>query len=234
MNIYRTLFATALLCGVAMPSAWAVQDQNASSDTRSDRRAAVSDTEADSSERNVATDDSQPRREQSRDAAGSDATEPEELQRKYLNKQVELAAHELDVVIRANEEIPLMYSKLTLLRLKKQLEHAKASLTAFKNRDQFDKNLPAASLKLVENEADIAQQRLRWAIEANQEVPGAVGEADLTAYRLKAEMARLALQRARQKGYFDDPMTHLQWQLNRLRSEVLELLVRMEQTEAGS
>ncbi len=102
------------------------------------------------------------------------------------------------------------------------------------DRGRFDENLPVASLQRVRNQAEIAQQRLRWAVEANQEVPGSVGEDDLRAYRLKAEMAQLALRRAEQPGYFDDPMTHLQWQLNRLRAEVLELLVRMEQTESGS
>jgi hypothetical protein len=264
MNRNRTLTAFVLSCTIAASPTSAVQDRSRDQDRASgaaqsesaggdpsaqaapanrneiteigkeETTNAKSDKDAKSDSSASPNADNRPSEGDNETRDRSDSRSPQTLQRQYLNKQVQLARHQLDVVVRANEEIPLMYSKLTLLRLQKQLEHAEAMLAAFEDRGRFDENLPVASLQRVRNEAEIAQQRLRWAVEANQEVPGSVGEDDLRAYRLKAEMAQLALRRAEQPGYFDDPMTHLQWQLNRLRAEVLELLVRMEQTEAGS
>jgi len=46
--------------------------------------------------------------------------------------------------------------------------------------------------------------------------------------------AELALERAKQKDCFDDPINQLQWQLNRLRSDVAELQIQIERTQSGS
>lgn len=149
----------------------------------------------------------------------------------YYRKNLELAQHHLQTALKANQRIPSMHSKLTMIRLKNQVLYAKelvAQATA-----KTDQDLHQTHLQNVENDLHRAEQQLRWATEANRKSHGSVGEDELKRLQLTVDLARLALQRAKQPEIFDDPLHHLQWQIDRLRSELLSLQVEFERTRAS-
>lgn len=156
------------------------------------------------------------------------------LPERYLRKQADLAEHRYRSAVRENERIPLLNSKQILLRLRQRLDYAKLLVDRLDASGQDPAGLQVASLELVKNDAEMAKQRLKWALEASENSVTAIPDDTIRRYLLEAELAELALERAKQKDYFDDPMNHLQWQLNRLRSDVAELQIQIERTQSGS
>jgi len=192
-------------------------------------------------------------RSQSASNAGADEKSGEEhsksLRQQYLQKQHELAEHQHNAALETNRDVGLIYSKQTLLRLQQQMEYTGLLLKLAQHQDQSksgenrDSSEPsathgsqpmAASLKLVQQEAELANQRLQWAREANAEVIGSILPREMRTYELRAELAELAVKRAKQEDFASDPMEHLQWQLNRLRSDLRQLQIEIEKTEPGS
>ncbi|GEM_PF-6318406 len=162
------------------------------------------------------------------------ATKAPSLDEQYYRKQYELAKHQYDSAVEENQQIASLNSKLTLLRLRQQMEYAAKLLSLASEEEADAQRLRVASMELVENDARLAKQQLAWAVEVSAELPGAFAPDRMRELELAAELAELALERAKQADYFDDPLPHLQWQLNRLRSDVLQLQVLMERTESGA
>lgn len=83
-------------------------------------------------------------------------------------------------------------------------------------------------LQNVENDVTLAEQQLVWAKDVNQHQEGLVSDDEVKRLQLSVDLARLALERAKQPKIKADPLHHLQWQIDRLRSELLNLQVEFE------
>ncbi|WP_286765237.1 MULTISPECIES: hypothetical protein [Rhodopirellula] len=146
---------------------------------------------------------------------------------RYFQKKLELAKHDRDTALKANRRIPGMNSKLSLLRLQNQVAYAtKLVEHAGKHADH---DLHKSHLQSLKNDVILAEEQLAWARKAS----GYVREDQLKRLELNAQLARLALERAEQPEITADPMQHLQWQIDRLRSELLSLQIEFERTRSG-
>ncbi len=146
---------------------------------------------------------------------------------RYFQKKLELAKHDLQTALAANRRVPNMNSKLSLLRLENQVAYAtKLVEQAGKHTDQ---DLHKSHLQSVKNDVILAEEQLAWAKKAS----GYLREDQIKRMELAAQLARLALERAEQPEITADPMQHLQWQIDRLRSELLSLQVEFERTRSG-
>lgn len=159
------------------------------------------------------------------------ADEAADVNVRYFQANLELATHDLQVASNANRRIPNMTSKLTMIRLQNQVKVAEKLLEQAMTRDVDD--LHMAHLQSVENDLDLAERQLKWAEEVSQKHSGSVRDDQLERLRLSAELARLAFQRAKSPEITADPMNHVQWQIDRLRSEVLSLQVEFERIRSG-
>lgn len=183
---------------------------------------------------------------EAKDSAGG---ESKTIHQRYLQKQHELAEHQYNAARQTNRDVGLVYSKQTLLKLRQQMEYTGWLLELHQQRDQPQRGkgrgtdappasdraaIVAPAVKLVQQDLELATQRLQWAREANAAVVGSIPADDMRTYELRVELAELALQRVKQDDFGDDPMQHLQWQLNRLRSDLRQLQIEFEKTEPGS
>ncbi|WP_345327577.1 hypothetical protein [Novipirellula rosea] len=141
---------------------------------------------------------------------------------RYFQKKLELAKHDLQTALDAN-----MNSKLSLLRLENQVAFAKKLLEQAGKHTDHD--LHKSHLQPVKNDVILAEEQLDWAKKAS----AYLREDQIKRMALAAQLARLALERAEQPEITADPMQHLQWQIDRLRSELLSLQVEFERTRSG-
>ena len=150
---------------------------------------------------------------------------------RYFQANLELAKHDLQVASTANRRIPNMTSKLAMIRLQNQVKYAAKLLEQSMTKDVDD--LHMAHLQTVENDLTLAERQLKWAEEVSQKHSGSVRDDQLARLRLSAELARLAFKRAKDSKITADPITHVQWQIDRLRSEVLNLQVEFERNRSS-
>lgn len=146
---------------------------------------------------------------------------------KYFRKKMELAEYDLQVALEANQRIPNINSKLTLLRLENQAAYA-AELVEQSGK-HADHDLHKSHLQSLKNDVILAEQQLAWTTKAS----AYFRKDQIKRLGLSVQLARLALERAEQPEITADPMQHLQWQIDRLRSELLNLQVEFERTQRG-
>lgn len=150
-----------------------------------------------------------------------------DIDARYFEKNLELAKHDLQTALAANRRIPNMNSKLSLLRLESQVAYAtKLVEQAGKHTDHA---LHKSHLQSVKNDVILAEEQLAWAKKAS----GYLRKDQVKRMELAAQFARLALERAEQPEITADPTQHMQWQIDRLRSELLSLQVEFERTRSG-
>ncbi len=146
---------------------------------------------------------------------------------RYFGKKLELANHDLQTALTANRRIPNMNSKLSMLRLENQVAYAtKLAEQAGKDTDH---DLHKSHLQSVKNDVILAEVQLAWAKKASEYLR----DDQVKRMELAAQLARVALERAKQPEITADPMQHMQWQIDRLRSELLSLQVEFERTRSG-
>ena len=150
-----------------------------------------------------------------------------DIDARYFQKNLELAKHDLQTALAANRRIPNLNSKLLLLRLENQVAYATKLVEQVGKHADHD--LHKSHLQSVKNDAILAEKQLAWASKAS----GYLRDDQMKRIELAAQLARLALERAEQPGITADPMQHLQWQIDRLRSELLSLQVEFERTRSG-
>ena len=150
-----------------------------------------------------------------------------DIDARYFRKKLELAQHDLKVALDANRRIPNMNSKLSLLRLENQVAYAAKLVEQAGKHDDHD--LHQSHLQSVKNDVVLAEEQLAWARKAS----GYLRDDQVKRLELNAQLARLALERAEQPEITADPTRHLQWQIDRLRSELLSLHVEFERTRSG-
>ncbi|WP_182870668.1 hypothetical protein [Stieleria mannarensis] len=146
---------------------------------------------------------------------------------RYFHKKLELAQHDLQTALDANRRIPNLNSKLSLLRLENQVTYAKKLVEQAGKHDDID--LHESHLESLKNDLSLAEKQLAWAKKASEYVR----DDEVKRQELVAQLARLALERAEQPEVTADPTQHLQWQIDRLRSELLALRVEFERTRSA-
>lgn len=150
-----------------------------------------------------------------------------DIDARYYEKKLELAKHDLQTALASNRRIPNMNSKLSILRLENQVAYATKLVE--QSGKHTDHDLHTIHLQSVKNDVILAEEQLAWAKKAS----GYLREDQIERLELSAQLARLALERAEQPEITADPMQHVQWQIDRLRSELLNLQVEFERTRSA-
>lgn len=140
--------------------------------------------------------------------------------------RLELAELELQRVSKANQRIVGTYSESTVELLRSEAEIARARLAAVSAGGPA--NFRELHLRELESSLKIAEINWQAAIRRNKSVPSSVDAQRMEGRRLRVEVARLALARARDPAYVATPVEQLQWQLERVRQDLLELRVRLD------
>lgn len=142
-----------------------------------------------------------------------------------------LAEIELEIALTDNQKIANVHSALTIQRLRNNLACAQ-EMVRFESGDHSDHGLHKLHLVDLEMELQFAEANLAAAVAANKQVPGAVNDLEIKRLRAAAEVARLALEKARDPTVTQSAMDHLQWRFDRIRSELSRLYVRMDSFES--
>lgn len=165
-----------------------------------------------------------------------EASDAVDVNLRYFQTKLELARHDLQSALNLNRRIPNLNTKLTMIRLRNQVKYATKLVEQAMTEDLDDlhiDHLHMAHLRSVENDVAIAEQQLRWAEESNQKYLDTVGDDDLRRLKISVRLARLGLERAKDPKLMTDPMYHFQWQIDRLRSEVLSLQIEFERNRSS-
>ncbi len=143
-----------------------------------------------------------------------------DLDVRLAEAKLRLARFELSRAKGINRRVPGVYQQETLDRLEQVVKVAEKEL-ALARGDEHD--LHAVHLLQLEAELELTSRQLRAATEANQSAPHTVSAVNVERFRLRAEVARLTLARAKQASNFRSTEAHLQWQVDRLFEEIQRL-----------
>lgn len=138
----------------------------------------------------------------------------------------DLAKVDLQRVLNANERIPATYSGKTVRLLRSNLDVAEARLKALSSATP--NAMYAAYVGELESSLKSAELRLQAALRLQRSLPRSVDDLRLESRRLRVEAAKLALARAQDPGHEVTPQEQMQWQLDRVRQELLDLRVRLD------
>jgi hypothetical protein len=144
----------------------------------------------------------------------------EPVQVRSARTQLRLAEITLMKAQRMNQRVGGAVVAETVAEYREDVEVAKAQLAAAQaggGENQF-----ATWLRSAQAALHAAQNRWQSAVAANQGMPGTFDELEIERLRLRAELARLRLQRGQTLA--NQPrIEQLQWQVNLLRDEVQHL-----------
>lgn len=154
-----------------------------------------------------------------------------DAQVRYAEANLRLAEIELEIALTANKKIASTYSALTVQRLRNNVSYAK-EMVRFEAGDHSDHSLHKLHLADLEMERQFAEAELAAVVQAIEAVPGSVDALEIARFRAAAEVARLAVDKARDPKVTQSPIDHLQWRIDRIRSELTRLYVRMDRIES--
>ena len=139
--------------------------------------------------------------------------------------KLKLAETELRRVTEVNRRVARTIPDSTVGWLERNVELAKQQLDLARQGDQ---HWHALHIRQMEAALRDAESRVQRAEGMNRRVPRSVDEFDLERLRLKAEIARLNLAKARDPANVKSPEAHLQWQVDQVRDEIGRLKDQVE------
>lgn len=165
------------------------------------------------------------RTEQRTDASASG----EDVNVRYARAYLRLAKANLESVLAANRSVAELHSAVAVERLRADVKIAEELLR--QALPSGSGNLHQVHIQSAKSDQAIAELNLRNAIALNKRVPGTVSEVELEKIRSAAEVARLGVERARDKANSESELAHTQWQLEQLREAMLELRVHLDRID---
>ncbi|QEG35793.1 hypothetical protein [Bythopirellula goksoeyrii] len=150
----------------------------------------------------------------------------ENVQVRYARAILRLTEVELQIALTGNEKIANLYSARTVERLRNSVAYAQEMLRYETDRGANDSH--KLHLQEVMGALALAESDLAAAVAANEQTPGSVNDLEIMRLRAATEVARLALEKARDPDVTESPMDHLQWQLDRMRFELTRLYVLLD------
>ena len=120
-----------------------------------------------------------------------------------------------------------------------ELEHKrlKANIQVAQNQLEITKQFRHGSaypnqLVAAQATADLAQQDYQSSLKANERLPGTICKTRINRLKIKAELANIRVELWRDPGAYMPSMMHeMQWQIDRLTEQVIELSQRLDAEE---
>lgn len=160
------------------------------------------------------------------DAADAAQKSTDSLDMQLTKARLQLAKVELDRALAVNERMPV-FTPATIQLLRRNVEVAEAKLAALKDSQQV--NAHAAHVCELENGLKLAEHKWKLAIRIRERSPGLIDDARVEVLRLRVEVARLALARSKEPDLVTTPIQHIEWELDQLRDDLLDLTLRIEE-----
>ena len=149
-----------------------------------------------------------------------------EVRVRYAEAKLHLAEIELRIVLSGNEKIPNMYSMRTIRRLSNNVAHAKELLRYEMERKGND--LHDLHLQELEGELALAESELAAVVRLKNELIGSISDLEIEKLKVAVKVARLALGTAREPEVIRSREDHLQWQIDRVSTELTRLYLLMD------
>lgn len=163
--------------------------------------------------------------------ARADQKNAESIDVRIAEVKLKLAETELRRATEVNRRVARTIPDSTVGWLGRNVELAKQQVDLARQGDQ---HWHALHIRQMEAALRDAESRVQRAEGMNRRVPSSVGEFDLERLRLKAEIARLNLAKARDPANVNSPEAHLQWQVDQLRDEIDRLKDQVERLSITS
>jgi hypothetical protein len=149
------------------------------------------------------------------------ATEANEsLEVRYARAYLQLAQADLQIAVEENKKVPGTYPEAAIEPLRRVVAIAEEQLKHALGESAHD--LHSVHIRQAEAAVAEAESDLQRTLAANRRLPGLVDPTQLHRAHLRVEVAKLALAKARAVNAHNLP-EHMQWQLEELRMELLQL-----------
>lgn len=160
-----------------------------------------------------------------RERADELAAQQHKLDVKYAETFVRLSEVNLQKAEDFNARVPGAFSAAEVGRLRSIVSYAQDRLKWVKgpNQRQADANIFMADQALR-----AADQNYEKALSANSRVPGAVSQLETERLRLTVELAKMSREKAELAARTNSPIDDVQWELDQLREDVMQLRSRVE------
>lgn len=160
----------------------------------------------------------------------SEDTQLERVRVRSARANLRLAEIESKIASTVNEQIPNLYSPQTVQRLRNHVSHAKEVLRY--EMEGGEHGLHDLHLRELEVELEVAESELASGLKFNRRLPGSISDLEIEKLRVATDVARLDLELARDPAVMHSREEHLQWQVDRMRSEMIRLHVLMDKALA--
>lgn len=153
------------------------------------------------------------------------AADQQKLNEKYAETFLRLSEVNLQKAEDFNARVPGAFSAAEVGRLRSIVSFARDRLNWVKgtNHRQSDANIFMADQALR-----AAEQNYDKAMSANNRVPGAVSILEMERLRLTVELAKMSREKAELVARTNTPVDDVQWELDQLREDVMQLRSRVE------
>ena len=149
----------------------------------------------------------------------------------YAQACLELAEIEVKRAESMNRRVPNIVPHLRLEGLKRNVQLAQHQLRVAESYNNDVTNL--VQLAFCEATAKDALERYRIAERARNQDPKAVSAFELESLRLKAKTTNLRYRMWKERSYVPSMVDQMQWQINRLTEQIVELNDRIAALESA-
>lgn len=155
-----------------------------------------------------------------------DAATATSLQVRYAGARLRLARVDLEMARIMNDEVSGSVSPRELRRLETNFAVALKQLDIA--REYTHGSTVPTQLSAAEAFAKLADRDYRAALEVNKNAAGTVSEVMVKRLHAKAELAKIRVECWKDPAYLPSLMDEMQWQIDRLTEQVIELSQRVE------
>lgn len=144
--------------------------------------------------------------------------------------RLRLAQADLEIALERNRQVPGNVSDMDLKRLKANIRVARQQLAV--TRQISHGSAYPNQLVAAKSAAEMAHQEYHSALKANKDLPGTIPMPLINRMKIKAELANIRVELWKDPGDYIPSMMHeMQWQIDRLTEQVIELSERVEAQE---
>lgn len=155
--------------------------------------------------------------------------EPAEVRLEYARTQLALAKVEFEEANDSNTHVPGTISLVTLNRLRGNVTAAEELVALAQEYRSGD--IASTQLCYAQSKARVAELDYSLAKQQRQRSPESITRYRLERLRLTAELTRLRLEMWQEPKHIPSLIDEMQWQIDRLGEEVLDLHRRLERLE---
>ncbi len=156
----------------------------------------------------------------------TDADKATELQVRYADARLRLAKADLELARELNATVEGTIPEVEVARLRTNIAVAKRQLEIAKEYTHGS-TMPV-QLKAAEAGVAMAEAELKSALEVNTRLPKTFNATRIKKLRIKLELAKLRVEMWKDPNYLPSLVDQMQWQIDRLTEQVIELDERVD------